>query len=1507
MLYWGGSYLLACLAFLANPGTPFRLDYKTPGGALVLTADWYVLDTNTGNLTVVNPKVTDPTGQTIFAARRVEAHGLPLLNSANRRVLVEAKEAYARVRRRANGRFDFLDYLPKQNEQPSEMPFSVSLDHGHVVYVDETGPTPFTQEADVRNLQVDGVGQKWLASSRVSLKDVGELEAAVQNLPKEGVWVTGKTQVLELTRAFHAFREMPEGRKVAELRQLDASSFTVQGPFAVFVPTTARARIQSKLAAVVENFRYGSDYSANTARFEGAVDASGASGKLTAQNGGLDATFEGFATWSDGTRLKGNLTARATDMASLPRPLRAGLPKDLVVKGPVTYDGTLAYEPVDGLQMSGRGSASELVAYKESVVGPQADVSYTGGHLAVTTRAGRWRGSALAGSLAFDSRAKQMQGSLQLHDVNLAEVGRRFGVRRLSGRGNVEVALSGPVANPDAYLRAEGEGDYTFRDDLPVHHGRFKVAAALHDKKARIEQAYLVTRTGSFSASGSYDMRTQALALNAVGSGIDLGRYDPRFEGIGRFKGSLGGTLQKPHYKASAELFGLRVQNEFVPIVTADFVGDFKKVTAENLKAVKGVSQAEGQVTLTFKNMGLDGAFHANGVQLSDFLGDDYLASITMPDAKLSGSLKNPTVTASASAKDIVIKGGKIDSAEAQLTFTNGLLQVDDFQVKAGQGSLDGYLSYDVDKKSGQANFSAKQIALADFVPKDMGTTVTGLFSGEAGLTFDETGLKMGSGDGKLTDVFVNDTPFGNGVWKASGNGQKVTGSLGFGLLLERSVEFNDISYEPATQKIGGTVIVRHAEWGDLYKVVKPYITQIDPDWTSLIERSKANIGLAADISGTLGSPNFDNASLALDDINVGGGEQGKGGSIVANLNRHNELWTIDNLTWKDGPGLFDIKGTVQESGPVAINAEVHDFDLHFLSAAIPSLSNLQGQINATAEVTGPTKSPEIRAAVSTVPGHGIYSGHGAQTPENQLQFDLSEIYVAESHGQRGGISIENGKVNFGGYAANLNAHIPLEYPFTIPDRQITGELVLDKRPVGSIDQLAGVFDPKTSVGDVFGQLSLKGTKNDLALTGQLGLTAQKLVVAGTGSAFSNVELAAVLDKATEGRGSTLKIDTKGTSDAGGAFSGDVQTNLPRFGTLLDRLVKGEFDELLANSLTGQFTAQGLATKIAIGTDGKASGTLDGNLKIGGTVGEPSIAGPLTLANASLDMPSQLPAPGEGLMPAFSPVLDLTLKTDGVAKFKSSTADMDLSGQGTIAGTFRDLDVNATLRVRKGQLKLPTARVTLDPGGTIKPAFQIKEGESSARVDVELEGRTRVVATQFGQSAQRYDVRLGIRGDLLEDGGIALTATSDPPELSQDQILALLGQVSLIEGIASGVQAGNAEKEIRNALFGIAVPYLLDPLTSRIAGAVGLDYLTLDFNALEGATISFARTLSRDFVLQGSRQVSPQQVGVPAKYDLRLTYQFRFGRRGDRRRLNFSVGIDEIRPWKLAVEYGFRF
>ena len=55
-------------------------------------------------------------------------------------------------------------------------------------------------------------------------------------------------------------------------------------------------------------------------------------------------------------------------------------------------------------------------------------------------------------------------------------------------------------------------------------------------------------------------------------------------------------------------------------------------------------------------------------------------------------------------------------------------------------------------------------------------------------------------------------------------------------------------------------------------------------------------------------------------------------------------------------------------------------------------------------------------------------------------------------------------------------------------------------------------------------------------------------------------------------------------------------------------------------------------------------------------------------------------------------------------------------------------------------------------------------------------GRTAVTAQSPSGTIQRYDINLVVRGDLLKDGGLVLTATSDPGDLSRVLKILVMGR-----------------------------------------------------------------------------------------------------------------------------------
>ena len=272
----------------------------------------------------------------------------------------------------------------------------------------------------------------------------------------------------------------------------------------------------------------------------------------------------------------------------------------------------------------------------------------------------------------------------------------------------------------------------------------------------------------------------------------------------------------------------------------------------------------------------------------------------------------------------------------------------------------------------------------------------------------------------------------------------------------------------------------------------------------------------------------------------------------------------------------------------------------------------------------------------------------------------------------------------------------------------------------------------------------------------------------------------------------------------------------------------------------------------------------------------------------------------------INPKFAIDMKTNNPVSMTIGTGNFLLTGSGLLQGTFELPDLEALMVVEKGSIRLPNARINVDPGGTIHVDYVATPyGTPNARADVTMTGTTAVTANPYGGTVQRYDIELQLSGNMMQPGGLHLSAQSDPPDLTQDQILMLLGQGGLFQ-TQQGVLANpiNPNQQL-TAVFYTALPLLFDPLTTPLANSLGLDYLSVEYNPFEHVAITAAKSLSKNIVLSARRQISDPLPGLRQSWDVRLSYRLPF--KGRLRNLNVYVGADQDRPWKIGLTYGFRF
>ncbi len=289
-----------------------------------------------------------------------------------------------------------------------------------------------------------------------------------------------------------------------------------------------------------------------------------------------------------------------------------------------------------------------------------------------------------------------------------------------------------------------------------------------------------------------------------------------------------------------------------------------------------------------------------------------------------------------------------------------------------------------------------------------------------------------------------------------------------------------------------------------------------------------------------------------------------------------------------------------------------------------------------------------------------------------------------------------------------------------------------------------------------------------------------------------------------------------------------------------------------------------------------------------------------------MSVPSISSQPGTSSTPIVDPRFNIDVNLVKPGHITTSLAAIDLSGHGHIGGSLSEPDASATLAVVKGDLRLPGGQVHLEPGGTVRPTYQADaSGTPVAHVMVDLLGTGHVTAVRNGDLAERYDIHLDVMGDLLLPDQVVFSATSDPPDLTQDQILALLGRTDLLTALGSGGSYSQGERSFQTAAFGYAIPSLLDPLTAKLAADLGLDYISVEYNALDQTSLLAAKTLGHGFSIQARRQISEATFGFPLSYDYRLVYQLPLGSRLVRR-FSLFFGRDELTEWKLGFQYGQR-
>jgi hypothetical protein len=1484
--------MLDCIRTLEAPGVPIEFSFQTNAGNLTLSAEAYSLSPQLGALHVIRPQLKDQNGRLIAKLDSLEATNLRWLGGADQIIKIHGSGLEGQLVRMKDGRFDFQSFFTSGKSGKASVPFDVSVDRATVQFTDQTGKHPWSSTISAPHIVVAGLGQDWIASTTMRVSEVGEVSTKIQSVAGEGLKISGVTPSVQLATVAKHFAE---GLRLAKFDSLDSAScgsLLAKGPFQVFVPIGKPARFVASVEAQSTNVAY-KGFTAKSAIFSGRIATDGIAGVVNLLEGNTTAAFQGTAHWSEKGKAVGALTVNAPNVQSLPTWAKSFIPKRSNFENGA-FRGWLTIQSATQYHLSGDVEAQSATYEGQRIDRPRIGLEVQPDRVVLDVRNALLSNQPVNGIVTVDPKTKAIVGSASAKSIDLAGAGALLGVNEVAGQASVSVLIDGTLTNPGVQFVTHGQGIATVLKNHTFSLGQFEVAGRYDRGSLSLSRGVFNTPEGLVVARGSLGAAGN-LGVQLTGRGVLVAAYDPRLSGEANLSAKVTGTIKNPEVNGRVEGYDLTYKTRTVPAVVADFRVDRQGAEITNVQAARGTATLGGSARVQFRSGTLDGHLALRDVQLADWLSDEFVGAVDLPNATISGTLSHPLISGDVNGTSLVVRGVKVDKLAGSVKTDGNTVSVSDLKISGADGTLSGSGSYAIDQKVGSVSASAYGLTL-DKLGSVIGIPITihGTISGTANINVRGSDFIAGKVSGRLDGATVNGSKIGNGTWTVQSDGNLITGDLSIGDS-DRYIKLNHLTYDPDHRKATGELQVQHLPAEEVISTALEYMPDLSLDSKESLQDLTGSMSLDCTFEGTPEDP-----ALQLRKFEVANVEFRKQtvGDLSANVSLVAHKWTIQTLTLGKGPAEISLSGTVEEHGETHIDATTTNrFDLAKLSLFDTRLSRLTGTANLWFTVDGPTKSPRIVASLNL---DNILAPPGMAAPEanddRYLRIEFDKIVLNPSNAS-GPAAELTGDYFYKGFKGTITASSPFEYPFKIPtNKPIAATITLKKSDLSNIGQLLGGLDTARTSGSTEGSLTVSGTGDSLQVTGAINLNAEALSFMGMDDILKNAQASLKL--------SNNSLDFAATAEPirGGTFHVGASVPFKSLSQLKDQFQQFGANSLLDSTLVGDAHFSNTQFRQRILGQSSLAGTIQSDIRVAGSVRKPNISGTIGLTDGDVILKSLTSSTLPKEERFIDPTFNVTLRLDNPTRLRSSTADMMMLGGGDLQGSMISPKVEAALSVEKGSIRLPASLLRIEQGGTVKVEYGTL-GSSKPSAIVDMEGTTSVTAARYGDSdVQRYDITLGIKGDLLQDNGLTLSPSSDPPDLPPDRILAILGQADLIQSFSTN---GKESSAIQTAMLS-SVPMLLDPYTDQVAKGLGLDFLNLEYNSFDLASVAFGKILGSGFSIEGSRQLSEPPPGFPSRYDVRLVYRpRRFP--GALRRVRFFFGSDQDRPWKVGLEYGVRF
>ncbi len=889
-------------------------------------------------------------------------------------------------------------------------------------------------------------------------------------------------------------------------------------------------------------------------------------------------------------------------------------------------------------------------------------------------------------------------------------------------------------------------------------------------------------------------------------------------------------------------------------------------------------------------------------------------------DVSVHGPLSNPSISAHAGVDSAVVDSIQISRLQTQAAYNAGVLKVSELTAQVDGANVAASGSVNLRTKSLRADVQANSADLSQLsTAAGFGKVVTGAASARAvvsGTFTNPVALVTASlSNGAYRNVQVNTSQIA--LRYAHGHLQSISGEPLVVQSGPATYTLSGFDYNAGAKTIAIDATVSGEQISRLITIAKGLAPGNSAAASSL---SQLPSGLAGalnvtsfQLSGPLAKPNA-RVALSLHSLTLGQPGEDKL-DVTADASYSGGTTTVSSLEARGPVEYLSANGSFTPNGPLDAHVDASDFPLSFVHLIDPALPNIGGNLSdLTLVATGDAAQPVVNASISLA-----NVTDGAVSVD---RIDSGRITVANDRIDIAGLSLV--KLESPPPGASIGAPIQhtallqgyLPFRFSLKNG-ITAAFPTDGKvaltaslPTQSVS-LFTLFNPALKslklTGTVGANVNIDGTLGTKTIQGNIILANASVQPAGFKTTFQNINISAQFN-GEHGTISSSQIK----SSAGGYLTLGGTVDVPQ---AAENASYASAAEALLGSLRIHLAAQAAnftinEPKIASLYNAGAQGIVNGHAQANGALLSPAVTGNLIVTKAVGILPTVAPAVSAPQPPPeFNPTFNVAVVIAPGAQVKSSQLNAVIDGRANITQSLYQPDIEGDFNVRSGTLNFYTARFRVVPTGSVHLSYNppndpVERVDLTATTSLSI-SPTLLAANPRGASSltsgepftyneasvfspvqsnttQRYSITVMIQGDLGQQNGLNLTFDSDPPGLSNEQILAALGGQQVLSSLLVGgnVQAA-LQTEAQQVFTGYALPTLLAPFESSVAQVFGLQEIDVDYEPESPLLITLYKQLTPRIQIRYTKFVNSRQssgaVGstlTPLEYSVAVDYYF---------------------------------